>query len=302
MINVAFGLDNNFARHCGAAIASILSNHKVVLPEDKIHFFLIGDLSNDNKRKFLELKNIQDFEIDFITIDEKIFAGLPALYHYNSTAIYNRLLIPEIFTSDIEKIIYLDCDIILNSDIKNLWQVDINGYLAAVVPIDGVSYFNSGVMIFNVTELKNFNFSVKWIDWVKNNKDKIVWHDQDILNALIKHNCLHLPIEWNPHYGYIKRCYSKKNAQNFKKTLHLMHYSTFNKPWHALCPHPFKDLYFQFAVLTPWGGEIKHYSAFTIAAKFSCLLFKYWLVHPVFFIKKDFYKRVKEKGWLISIY
>jgi lipopolysaccharide biosynthesis glycosyltransferase len=39
MINIVFGLDDNFARHCGATIASILDNHKIKTETDKIHFF-----------------------------------------------------------------------------------------------------------------------------------------------------------------------------------------------------------------------------------------------------------------------
>jgi lipopolysaccharide biosynthesis glycosyltransferase len=151
-------------------LLSILSNHKIENNNYKINFFLIGNLTNENKREFISLKKIQDFEIEFIGINEKQFKGLPIFKTYDSKIVslanYYRLLIPELLPSEIEKVIYLDCDIILNKDISELWNINIKNYLGGCVEI-GQSYFNSGVMVLNLYEFRKFNFHHKWKEYVE---------------------------------------------------------------------------------------------------------------------------------------
>jgi lipopolysaccharide biosynthesis glycosyltransferase len=196
-LNIVFGVDDNFAKHCGATIASILSNHKI--KEDKIKILLIGDLNDYNKNKFVALKKIQDFEIEFLKINEKDFKDLPIFKSYGSKtksfATYYRLLITEILPSSIEKVIYLDCDVILNKDISELWSTNVDNYLAACVELDN-GYFNAGVMILNLYELRKFKFYDKWKKYIKDNSFKIDY-DQGILNDVIGHNVLFLPTNWN---------------------------------------------------------------------------------------------------------
>jgi lipopolysaccharide biosynthesis glycosyltransferase len=99
------------------------------------------------------------------------------------------LLITEILPNNVEKTIYLDCDIIVNKDISELWNIRVDNYLAGCVNL-GNNYFNSGEMLLNLYELRKFNFYNKWKKYIEDNLDKIDCYDQSILNAVIGHNVL----------------------------------------------------------------------------------------------------------------
>ncbi|OEG71660.1 hypothetical protein ATZ36_13575 [Candidatus Endomicrobiellum trichonymphae] len=148
------------------------------------------------KKKFVTLKRIQDFEIEFIQANKKDFKNLPAFVSFGSKtaslANYYRLLITEILPNNVEKAIYLNYDIIVNKDISELWNISVDNYLAGCVNL-GNNYFNSGVMLLNLYELRNFNFYNKWKKYVEDNLDKIDCYDQSILNTVMGHNVLFLP-------------------------------------------------------------------------------------------------------------
>ncbi|MDR2067153.1 MAG: glycosyltransferase family 8 protein [Endomicrobium sp.] len=303
-IKIAFGVDDKYAKHCGATIASILSNHKIENNNYKITFFLIGHLTNENKRKFISLKKIQDFEIEFIEVNEEQFKDLPIFKTDDSKIVslanYYRLLIPELLPTEIEKVIYLDCDIIANEDISKLWNININNYLAGCVEI-GQRYFNSGVMVLNLYELRKFNFHDKWKEYVEKNIDKIECYDQTILNAVIGHNILFLPTNWNLYYkNYNQVPYDKHKIDKYIEYNYIIHYIE-SKPWNPLCQHPLKSLYIKYAKMTDWEENL-NFSFYTKSKSFAKIFLKYWAAHPLFLLNIKFWKAVKKRGLLLELY
>lgn len=307
MINIAFGLDDNFARHCAATAASVLSNHAITSEESKIHFYFFGSLTEANKKNLLKLKKVQDFESTFIDVDFSEFEGLP-LRNGQKIAIYNVLMIPVLMPETVKKVIYLDSDTIVNKDISELWNVDLGDHLLAAVEDNyrGKSqHFNSGVMVFNIPKLRSFSYYEKWKEYVKKHVDRMRLHDQDILNPVLRLHALYLPVNWNVHHSIFVSLYKKYNKKNIKEFIsfcNIVHYSTKVKPWHPLPVHPLKGLYFKYLLMTPWCGHIEEYPKSAKVKKFLKLFFKYWYVHPAFFVKPKFWKEISKKGWLMTLY
>lgn len=307
MINIAFGLDDNFARHCAAAVASVLCNHKVLSGRDRLHIYFFGNLSEENRNNLLKLKKIQDFEHTFIELDHSEFEGLP-LSRGRTFAIYNVLMIPVLLAGKEKKIIFLDCDLIVNRDIAELWNIDIGDSLLAAVSDNyrkKEGFFNSGVMVLNIAGLLEFGYYGKWKEYVKYNIDKMVLHDQDILNPVLRFNTLFLPVNWNVHYGIFLTLYGKYDKKNIAQALsfcYIVHFSTRIKPWHPLLVHPMSDLYFKYLLMTPWGGLMENFSKFLKIRNFLGMFFKYWFVHPACFIKPKFWRSIRKRGWLITLY
>jgi len=306
MINITFGINDTYAKYCSATIASVLTNHKLLSDEDKIHFFILGNLSDATKTKLLSLKRIQDFECSFINIDDSVFSKIP-LKGYHVSGCY-RLLIPEILPSSVEKIIYLDSDLILNIDIKKLWDINIDSHLLAAV-IDEPqnnrknTYFNAGISVYNVKNLKAFNFPDKWRGYVEAlpKGATLKYYDQDILNAIID-NVLFLPPSWNVEkYNLRQMLKSGKSISELSKEIYIIHYTTQAKPWFPLSDHPFKNLYVKYAKMTPWADEIANHSLTAKTSYLAKLILKYWLIHPVFFLRPKFYRKVRENGFLTTI-
>jgi lipopolysaccharide biosynthesis glycosyltransferase len=279
MLNIVFGLDDRFAKFCGTAMASILANHRIESDDDKIHFFLLGKISAKNKERLLNLRKIQDFECSFPEFDENQFKDLPTTKSW-SMAMYYRLLIPEIL--NVDKAIYLDGDIIVNADIKQLWDYDISAYSIAGVghSKDALrhDYFNSGVLVFNLIKMRQEKFPEIWRERLKQiSFDSLIMPDQDILNAVLKNKALFLPIQYNvrgENYDYMLE-------HKMRDKIVIAHYTP-GKPLELDCPPYLRKLYFKYCALTYWKEN----------------MFDFWLrrfaVNPIFFLKPKYWKKMKE--------
>lgn len=289
MINIVFGIDSKYAKYCSVTIASILSNHKLNCENDKIKFYFLSPENNivqeQDRKKILELKKIQDFDYEFINISMDEYKGLP--YDRKITkAAYNRLLIPKILSFKIEKAIYLDSDIIVIDDIIKLWNFDITNYLLAAVKDyertnPNISYFNSGVLLLNLKELRIFKFYDKWKTYITKLSDikSLKYFDQDILNYITEGKVLLIPKEFNAMAVY---------AINNPNVV-IAHFTSF-KPWDAFCIHPIQDLYWKYAKMTDYKIRKQGITSY---------LFGFIKKEPFFYLKKKYweltYNLIKDK-------
>jgi lipopolysaccharide biosynthesis glycosyltransferase len=279
MINIVFGFDDKFAKFCATAIASILSNHKIEEQDDIICFFLPDNINAKNKRRILDLRKIQDFKYEFYKVDMQALKDLPIGVW--SIATYYKLLIPDIVSVD--KIIALDCDIILKDDIKKLWDFDISNYLAAAVKVsvgavEG-TYYNAGIMVLNIKKLKEFNFADKWRQYIKT-RPQLICVDQDILNHILDGGggkVLFLPIEYNVvnhHYDYMVE-------HNMTDKIVILHYTP-GKPLEFDCLPSLRKLWFAYCAMTYWKENMRDF------------WIRRFIVNPIFFLKPKYWKKIKE--------
>ena len=275
-INLCFAFDDNYIRHAAAALASILLNSA---QGNEFNIYVLdGDISGENKEKFKKLQNIRKFNLEYLKIDKEQFKGLPLNRPYISIAAYYRLLLPEILPDSVEKIIYLDCDTITERDIAQLWKEDISDKLAAVIEDEGSlcqinrlhlpvenSYFNSGILYFNIKKLREINFQSKWKHWYKDNEPVVTLQDQDILNGTLNGNCKYVSLIWNTNsrlytkyneYKVLPHQYSDEEADFAAHNPGIIHYTNQSKPWQVSCTHPLRNEYFKYLKYTPW----KYYS------------------------------------------
>ena len=131
-INICFACDNNYAKYAGVSIASFLKNSN----EDEFFNFYILDsqISATNKSKILSLKNIKDCNIIFKEVDKSKFNNfyLPEKKGYLSVSSYYRFEIAKLF-QDVNRILYVDCDVIATSSIWDLYNIDLQDNCVAVV-------------------------------------------------------------------------------------------------------------------------------------------------------------------------
>jgi lipopolysaccharide biosynthesis glycosyltransferase len=295
MINVLFGLDEEYAKYCATTIISILRNHKLQSEQDKIHFFFLGNLKKESKEKLISLNIIQSFEYTFLEVDTSEFNGLPKMSSNITVAGYNRLLATELLPKEVSKAIYLDCDIVLNADIEKIWKLDINNYLLAAVrdrhpspppylyvggKVINDTYFNSGFMFLNLKNLRDFDFYSKWKKYVRNhpNISELKFPDQDILNVVTQNKVLLLSEDFN--------C---SNGRHFTNKTIVLHFGG-HKPWEPTCLHTleFKKLYWKYADVNPWKinsnlAKTKAYIKYVV---------KFLRKQPLFFLKKKYYRMI----------
>lgn len=239
IIPIFFASDKNYVPYLTVAIKSLINK----VSEDNEYKIYI--LSNDIKYSdIVEIKQYEkeNIEISIVDINEKIkdIKNKVALRDYYSISIYFRLFIPSMFPQ-YSKAIYVDSDIILNSDIANLYKTDIgSNYVGAILDETvftndnfiyyvnealGVSekqYFNSGVLIMNLQKFRDNEIEDDFYNWVNNHQFGSVAPDQDYLNCICKNQVTYLPLGWNK----MPICSELPDDK-----LYLIHYNMFFKPW-----------------------------------------------------------------------
>lgn len=271
-INIVFASDDNYAQHTAVAIASVLMN--TAAPEN-IRFFIIDDGITELKKSKI-LSTVDNFKstVTFINVkNTQLMQGFVS--GEISRACYFRIDIPNILPAEIQKVIYLDCDLLVQDDVQKLWQTDINGYPVAAVcdygimasqrlrkqknkyiglP-DDVDYFNSGVLVMDLEAWRKDDYSRLVMETVLNNK--FPNHDQDALNKVFMHNWYALPLRWNvipPVFNLfvkiLKNSRMRCEAIAAKKNPAIFHYAGGYKAWEYQCYEGFNDKYYTYLSYT----------------------------------------------------
>jgi lipopolysaccharide biosynthesis glycosyltransferase len=282
-INIIFSSDDNYAQFMGVALCSIFENKKA---EYKIDVYVLdGGISNENMRRLKILEGRYNFRIIYLKVNLNIFKDF-YVSKYITQATYFRILIPSLLP-DINKVLYLDCDVIIMGDIFELYSVDIENYFFAAVadyfsentrnielnmPL-GSTYFNAGVMLMNLGEWRDRNISFDIINFIKKNPEKLKLFDQDALNAIMWDKYLNISLKYN----YVTSLLNKDYLGLRKEISEILiiHYAG-GKPWHYFDRNPLNKYYFKYLKKTPWKG--KNYTDLNIKS----------IIGNIYYILKDF--------------
>ncbi len=232
-------------------------------PSGYVFHYLTNGLSKEKHEELdalvAELNKVYPCQIHVHTFTENEFLDFPTWR--KSLLVYYRLKISHFIPDYVEKILYLDSDIIVNTDIRELFALDMKD---AVLAADGQgfterdfpsltgqepkkfkgNYFNSGVLLINFSEWKKQNIEEKTLDFLKHYHVYVV--DQDALNVAVE-NPIYLNLTWNfgtyPSIEYIKTQYD--NSMSYTdlgwikrigddRNLKIIHYCD-DKPWKSSC-------------------------------------------------------------------
>ncbi|NJL10544.1 MAG: glycosyltransferase family 8 protein, partial [Calothrix sp. SM1_7_51] len=256
MIRVVCTIDSNYIQHCGVMLCSLLSNNQ----HNDFYFYIIHNGLDTKSRKVLEKfldKSKQQFS--FIEIDSSLLKEAIVSNHV-TIATYFRLLIPELIDTSINKVLFLDSDIIVRQNILQLWTTDISSYVHAAVEDPCISkeykhnlgvdenmpYFNAGVMLINLTAWRKLEVYSKAIKFIHDYPERIIFWDQDVLNYLLQGQWLKLEPRWNAQEPFFRDCshqdlgITEEALQQARFNPALVHYTGSGtcKPWYFYCNHP----------------------------------------------------------------
>ncbi|MDY4562839.1 MAG: glycosyltransferase family 8 protein [Candidatus Cryptobacteroides sp.] len=285
-MNIVCATDDNFVQHCCIMLTSLLVNNR-----DVQIYVLTEGLTPDNQKIIREEVTDKGGRVEICIVDSSIVEKFPmpkenGVSHI-SRATYYRLLMAELLPSTLEKVIYLDCDIIINDSIEDLWNVNIDNYAIAAslqvgygyeairlgYPIE-YGYFNAGVNIVNLKYWRDNNVRDSLMAYIAENSDSIKYHDQDTLNAVLFDKCYHIMPQWNmtslayslflasrgdSRFGKIINTYQeeKKNIKANRWSPIVLHYVSKPKPWNDGCVHPLYMLYYKYARKTLHFSDIE---------------------------------------------
>ena len=237
-IPVFFSTDDNYIPFLDVAIRSLIANAS----RDYLYRIIVLNtgLSPKSTAKVKE-NECEGFRIDFVDISkdvESIKARLKNVYHF-SIVTYYRLFIASLFPQ-YDKIIYIDCDLVVMGDISKMYNVELGDnilgavieayvsitpefrdYARIAVGVDPDTYFNAGVLLMNLKAFRENEIEKKFVHLITEYDFDVLDPDQGYLNYLCYGKVHLLPNGWNktpvptPTEG-------EKN---------IVHYALYKKPW-----------------------------------------------------------------------
>ncbi len=245
--------DGSYTEHAAVVLASIFSKTEQTI---RVHIVHDDSLSEESKLKLTQMVDVFHHNILFyhVTIPgdmQEVAAGVHKIDYWTMASMY-RLLLPIIIQT--ERVIYLDCDILVNMDINELWSVDLGDrYLGAVLDqgenlleyftsmgLSAELYFNSGVILFHLDNIrKKENWYGEMLNFLRN-FPRMTMPDQDVLNAV--YSCNYLQLD---------QCFNTFAKNELDLEHKIIHFAGDSKWWDADSPHA--ELYNNFRAMTPWG-------------------------------------------------
>lgn len=246
---IVFSVDEKYLVCAEVAIKSVIENGN----KDKFYDInLFHDNISDQKLQYIKNLACKNASITCININCLIDSDILYEKLYFTKAMYYRILIPRLF-SNYEKVLYLDCDLIANCDVTELFEEALGTNVIAGVQdlfeeeqrlyvnnlvVDENYYINSGVILFNIKEFLKENIETKFFEVIQKRKD-LRCPDQDAINIVCQSKIKLLDMKWNFQWGGMlsnvkKVIFSKKfNAiyEQAFKDLKILHFSTSYKPW-----------------------------------------------------------------------
>lgn len=291
-VTLVLAADEGYVPYLGVALSSVLSHASASRSYDIV--LLLSGVPRTQTDRLLSMSHgrknvsIRAFDLsDLLTL-----ATLPRVGYY-STAIYLRLFAPYLMR-EYDRVVYLDCDLVVCRDIAELYDAPLDGALFGAVrdigmlmhyytegreilpksyfreKLEGIcpeEYFNSGVLLWNLALHRESIPSDLLFSTVA--REGFAYPDQDALNLLARGRVSYLPMAWNtlPETGGNRTVRAMRTVvpeEHFADYLAarehpaVIHYAMQEKPWHS--PHtvdaPLFLPFWRYALESPFGSLI----------------------------------------------
>ena len=264
-IPIFFAVDDGYCPFLAVALQSLTDNAS----EENTYCIrvLYTDISPENQREILQYEK-SNVRITFDNLSSHIEKIADKLYtrDYYSKTTYFRLFIPNLYPQ-YDKALYLDSDIVILDDIAELYHMALGDALVGAAPDDviqhneafreyaekvvGVAdyrgYFNAGILLMNLRELRRFRFEEKFLYSLEKVRFTVA-QDQDYLNRLCRGRVKMFGKVWN------RMPIPDAGIRN--EDVKLVHYNLAFKPWHFE-NILYQDFFWRYARRTKYFDKIQ---------------------------------------------
>lgn len=281
-INVVYASDNQFAEIMGVSLLSLYDNNKEF--EEINVYILDSGICDDNIEKIdavaCQYKRSQPVYLKAINVAEKL--GMNVELDRGSFSQYARLFVSSQLPKELTKVLYLDCDIIINRSLYELWNINMNGntigalkdafskyYRKNIDLEDNDVMFNSGVMLIDLCLWRKRDTERKLLDFIVNHKGKIQQGDQGALNAILSKETFVLSPVYNSitnfyDFNYEEMLvyrkpvdfYSKQEVETAVENPVIIHFTSgfmSERPWNIGCTHRYVGKWMEYKRKSPWA-------------------------------------------------
>lgn len=290
MIHIACNIDHRYVPHCAVTLSSIFTH----CAEGEVTAHIVARELTDKDRALLaEVAIPMKGRLCYYEPDAHLLDGftIRATHGRITLPIYYRCFLSELLPVSIDRVIYLDCDLLVLRDLRPLWEVNLEGNVLAAVDDAGCaesdryerlcypevhSYFNAGVLLIDLAAWRRVGMAGRLAGYYAQHERQIVFNDQDVLNGELHASWLKLPVEWNVQDAFYRRRNSLPSGwaiahADALRSPAILHYTN-RKPWNYDSQHPLRSLWFEYVDRTPWHGCRPWQSPINIVKRFFRLL------------------------------
>jgi lipopolysaccharide biosynthesis glycosyltransferase len=276
-VHLAAACDEKYAMPLAVMLASVVAN--LGAGRSVCAYVLESALTADTRDRVARSFRSNRIELQWLTVEAGRLADLKGtLRSFDTVSVeaYYRLLLPELLPQSLDKVIYLDCDLVVNRDLGELWDLDVSATSLLAVPelVPGAEfvssragirlhrelglapdlrYFNSGVMVINLLRWRARQVSQRALTYIREAGQHLRWHDQEALNAVLAGEWTAIDSRWNVSmHAYRGR--SNRRDPAISADPFIVHYNSAIKPWQYGFSFGPRELFFRHLDTTEWSG------------------------------------------------
>lgn len=259
-MNILVTLNSRYIKALKVMLTSLfLSN-----PEESFHIYLMHSSISDEELADLDrYVGQRGQQLSVVAVEEDVFADAPVVKHY-SKEMYYRILAFKFLPLEIEKIMYLDPDLIIINEIRSLYDTDLEGCMFGaayhdrlsvkevnklrLLPYEIEAYYNTGVLLMDLALQRQSIKERELFSFVEEHRIKLILPDQDIINALYSKSIKSVDevrYNYDPRYfKYYKLVSNGKFDMDYViKNSSIIHFCGKRKPWNKNYSGYFHSLY-----------------------------------------------------------
>ncbi len=281
VMHIVYAADDKFAEIMGVSITSLFYNNSQM---KQIYLYILDSgISEQNKNKVeklcIQYNRAKPQWLNAKDIIKELGANIST--DRGSISQYTRLFISSMLPSNLERVLYLDCDIIINQSLTDLWNLDLQGKIIGAL-LDAFSrqyraninlpkeavMFNSGVMLVDMERWVKNNIEGKLKQFIRQKNGRIQQGDQGALNAVLSEDTYCFEPRFNSvtifyDFSYQEMLtyrkppyfYSEKEIKNAVDNPVLIHFTTSflgRRPWYEGCRHRYVEKWLYYKEISPW--------------------------------------------------
>lgn len=286
MMNIVYSSSDSYAEICGISLVSLFENNKDV---DEIRVFVVDNgISDDNKNKLV--KTAEQYQRCLIFVDKVDLENLADTSVYVgrwNIGTFFRLYLGSILPLDVERVIYIDCDMIVRHSLLSVYQMDLGQcsvagvddcrsdlYREEIETKHGTVYMNNGFMVINLKKWREEGVEKEFTNFIHKRHGDLTYMDQAPLNHVLgnKNEIYELPAIYNAQRIFFD--FSYKQIMKLRKPEHhlseeeyhsaitdpvIVHFTptflTGTRPWQKKDKHKFTPEYLHYKEISEWKDE-----------------------------------------------
>lgn len=238
MRGLVFSIDDAYVMPFKVLWHSLMKTESVPA-ETPVYILHEDTLTQSSVTDLIDFIGQGGFHVTFINANSRVPDDLPVAENdHVSKATFYRLYVASILPEDMDSVVYMDSDAVVIRSIKDLFEINLTHPIAAVDHLSPANalrlwgdnsgnYFQAGVLLIDLDDWRAANYEPTFARILAEDRHRILWWDQCVLNLAFEDNWQRLPVWFNVHAS-VRKTLDPSRLHNESRFLHL---DGSGKPW-----------------------------------------------------------------------